>query len=46
MEWKVRNNVIQMYEKITPLVLDKKGNPKPPSSEVRRMARDVERSVR
>ena len=35
----------QMSEKIMPVVFDKKGNPKPPSPEVRRMARAiVERS--
>ncbi|MGB6076367.1 MAG: tyrosine-type recombinase/integrase [Candidatus Acidiferrales bacterium] len=35
----------QMNEKITPVVLDKKGNPKPPSTQVRRTAREiVERS--
>jgi integrase len=35
----------QMNEKIKPVVLDKEGNPKPPSPEVRRMAREiVERS--
>jgi hypothetical protein len=35
----------QMSEKITPVVLDKEGNPKPPSPQVRRMAREiVERS--
>ena len=35
----------QMNEKITPVVFDKEGNPKPPSPEVRRMAREiVERS--
>lgn len=35
----------QMNEKITPVVFNKKGNPTPPSPEVRRMAREiVERS--
>src|SRR6266403_4359385 len=34
-----------MNQKITPVVLDKEGNSKPPSPEVRRMAREiVERS--